>query len=354
MLIRASWLRCRTGVQGSSLRRELGSVEFLGAVLFVFCVAFPPFDDLGEVNLSIHMLQHVLIVASGFMIAYPMRNRPFFARIRGPRAGLGSLLLVCVLFAYWHFPGPWDSAVLNPLVHAAEHFTFLIGGLLIGGPMMDLSDSAKIGALLLAFFGHMGYAVILISPWNEQVYPLYSLAQQSVLGWILVTTGGVFLVGVAYILYRNPAWLQGAGFEATQRQRNRAPKAPTGMRGTVAPAVSFILLATLIGYFVATGIAIGSAPGAGPSETSVVYIAETPVSWQYSPQHIRVVVGVNNTVTWLSRSIAYDTVTGTNSSFASGPIAPGGSFSFTFTQPGTYGYRCLYHPWMTGSVTVAG
>ena len=56
--------------------------------------------------------------------------------------------------------------------------------------MLELSDSAKIGALLLAFFGHMASAVVLISPWNIRVYPLYSLDQQVTLGWILSSPEG--------------------------------------------------------------------------------------------------------------------------------------------------------------------
>jgi plastocyanin len=50
--------------------------------------------------------------------------------------------------------------------------------------------------------------------------------------------------------------------------------------------------------------------------------------------------------------VSFDTVTGTNNSLSSGPIAPGEKFMFTFTSPGTYPYYCIYHPWMKGTVTV--
>jgi plastocyanin len=32
----------------------------------------------------------------------------------------------------------------------------------------------------------------------------------------------------------------------------------------------------------------------------------------------------------------------------------GNTFSMTFEEPGTYGYLCILHPWMTGSVVVEG
>ena len=102
----------------------------------------------------------------------------------------------------------------------------------------------------------------------------------------------------------------------------------------------------------ATVFAVATQPPVTSPSTAVVYIAETPVSWQYSPQNIRVVLGLNNTVTWVSHSVSYDTVTSDTGVFQSGTIPPGGSFSFTFTKAGTYGYRCIFHPWMTGNVTV--
>jgi len=36
-----------------------------------------------------------------------------------------------------------------------------------------------------------------------------------------------------------------------------------------------------------------------------------------------------------------------------GLLDPGMSFSQTVTEPGTYGYACGPHPWMTGTVVAA-
>ena len=63
-------------------------------------------------------------------------------------------------------------------------------------------------------------------------------------------------------------------------------------------------------------------------------------------------IGVNNTVTWVSKSISIDTITSQGGLFDSGNIAPGQAYSYTFAEPGVYNYDCVYHPWMTGSVTV--
>ncbi|MDG6966856.1 MAG: cupredoxin domain-containing protein [Nitrososphaerota archaeon] len=33
-------------------------------------------------------------------------------------------------------------------------------------------------------------------------------------------------------------------------------------------------------------------------------------------------------------------------------MAQGATYNYTFTKPGTYNYLCVYHVWMTGTVTV--
>ena len=331
--------------------RFLPSTELLGVVLFVFATGFPPFDDATEVDLTVHMLQHVLIVFSGILIAYPHLGRSIIEKAERRWLAVPAFVLCAAVIVFWHLPGPWDEAVLNPAVHFLEHFSFLAVGLLVGSWLMLLSDSGKIGALLAAFFGHMGYAVVLIAPWGVQVYSLYSLPDQATLGWVLLLTGPALIVGVAYVIARNPDWLggfseprnTGAGRRQTMVNRMKLPR-------WTAPALSLALVAVMVVYFASVAFAVGTAAPAGGGPT--VYISESPVTWQYAPQTIRVVLGVNATVTWVSRSIAYDTVTSRNGVFGSGAIAPGGTYSYTFTAPGVYAYYCQYHPWMTGTVVV--
>ncbi|MDA4127377.1 MAG: DUF1404 family protein [Thaumarchaeota archaeon] len=334
------------------VRRFLVSTEFLGVVLFIFAAGFPPFDDVAEVDLTLHMLQHVLVVIAGVLIAYPHVGRRLLSEGRGGWAPKLALAASILLIIFWHFPVLWDSAVLNPLIHVAEHLSFLVVGLLAGSWLLLLSDSGKIGALFAAFFGHMGYAVALISPWGTRVYPLFSLQNQAILGWVLLLTGPTLVIGVAYVIARNPEWLGGfSGPKATLRTRRETFLNKTKKPRWLAPMLIFALVAIMVGYFASTAYAIGTAQtpsGRGPT----IFILETPVSWQYSPQNIKVVIGVNATVTWVSHSISYDTVTDRSGDFGSNPIAPGQTFVHTFSAPGVYAYYCQYHPWMTGTVTV--
>lgn len=74
----------------------------------------------------------------------------------------------------------------------------------------------------------------------------------------------------------------------------------------------------------------------------------------FSPQSITVVIGVNNTINWTNsdpKGITH-TVTSNQGLFNSGDLAKNGQFTCTFVTPGTYYYRCIYHPLMVGAVFV--
>ena len=82
----------------------------------------------------------------------------------------------------------------------------------------------------------------------------------------------------------------------------------------------------------------------------------------FSPNPINSHVGDN--VTWMNRDTIPHTVTSgingrSDGTFDSSPnfnplIAPGGTFSHTFTQAGGFPYYCSLHPNMIGTVIVAG
>lgn len=76
------------------------------------------------------------------------------------------------------------------------------------------------------------------------------------------------------------------------------------------------------------------------------------VSFSYSPDQVTLVIGVNNTVTWINNDNAPHTVTAYDGSFDSGNVGSGASYTHTFTAPGTYKYYCAYHSWMVGTVVV--
>ncbi len=69
-------------------------------------------------------------------------------------------------------------------------------------------------------------------------------------------------------------------------------------------------------------------------------------------QPVSVSVSKGGTVTWTNNDSSPHTVTAADGSFDSGNMAPGASYSRTFTSAGTFAYSCAYHSSMQGSVVV--
>jgi len=73
--------------------------------------------------------------------------------------------------------------------------------------------------------------------------------------------------------------------------------------------------------------------------------------YNYEPDSFLVIIDVNNTVKFVNDDSTNHTVTDLPF-FDSGNIVPGGAWVHVFGTPGTYTFRCIYHSWMTGTITV--
>jgi plastocyanin len=64
-------------------------------------------------------------------------------------------------------------------------------------------------------------------------------------------------------------------------------------------------------------------------------------------------VKTGTTVTWMNNDTVAHTVTSDSGGLLNSPeIAPGQSFSFTFTYPVTVPYHCAIHTMMKGTIVV--
>lgn len=96
--------------------------------------------------------------------------------------------------------------------------------------------------------------------------------------------------------------------------------------------------------------ATGQQPPAGSNQQPASSASIKISGFAFSPSELTVAKGA--TVTWTNNDGVAHTIT--SGSFDSGSIKNGGSFSFTFTQAGTYDYYCSIHPSMKGKITVSG
>jgi plastocyanin len=84
----------------------------------------------------------------------------------------------------------------------------------------------------------------------------------------------------------------------------------------------------------------GAAAGGGP----LVQLEDS----RFKPASLTVHAGQTVTWDWKDRFVRHNVV---GSDFAS-KIQRRGTFTHTFTKPGTYSYRCTLHQKMTGTITV--
>jgi len=93
--------------------------------------------------------------------------------------------------------------------------------------------------------------------------------------------------------------------------------------------------------------------------TATLILAATPAlaedvavridNFTFGPQEVKVKAGT--TVTWTNADDIPHTVVSPNN-FRSKVMDTDGTYSFTFTTPGTYKYFCSLHPHMTGTIVV--
>lgn len=100
------------------------------------------------------------------------------------------------------------------------------------------------------------------------------------------------------------------------------------------------------------------------SESSVVIIPEgssleSSERNNFEPETITIVIGTNNTVTWINEDTVPASIRADNRSdpdFYDATqdrfLMPNETFAFTFTKPGTFGYHSEPGPWRQGTVEV--
>ncbi len=73
-------------------------------------------------------------------------------------------------------------------------------------------------------------------------------------------------------------------------------------------------------------------------------------NFMFTPMELTIPAGA--TVTWINKDDVPHTVVSVDHKFKSQALDTDEKFSFTFSDPGTYGYFCSLHPRMTGKIIV--
>lgn len=112
-----------------------------------------------------------------------------------------------------------------------------------------------------------------------------------------------------------------------------------------AALITTIILALTVYACSKSGGGYGGSGGGGGNGNSV-----SIKNFAFSVSTLTVNSGV--TVIWTNNDGATHTVTADDNSFDSNDIAPGKTYSKTFSSTGTFAYHCKYHSSMKASVVV--
>jgi len=114
-------------------------------------------------------------------------------------------------------------------------------------------------------------------------------------------------------------------------------------RSTIVFIVSMALLAAAVSV---TALGAGSAQESASAADNQV----TVDNFSFTPATLTVPSGA--IVTWTNRDDVPHTIVHTDRKFKSKLLDTDESFSYTFTEPGTYVYFCSLHPRMTATIVV--
>lgn len=217
-------------------------VLFLLGITAAVVALFSPVDPLGEELLTMHMVQHLLLLDVAPVLCLLGLTKAIFRPatrhlIRLER-GAPWLLSPKLGFAayvggmwFWHWPVMYDAAVRSGVVHVLEHVTFtVIGGLYwwhLISPVRDQRQLSGMGAVLYmastkVLVGILGIALTFMP---RAIYAVYqeqpnrwgitAVEDQSIAG-VLMATEQSIVMGIALV------WLVVQAIDRSEKEQRRS------------------------------------------------------------------------------------------------------------------------------------
>ena len=209
-------------------RRVGGSVNrlllWIGGVVTVAVALISPVDALGEQLMTMHMVQHLLLLDIApilFLLGLTrVILRPITRRMLAIERRLGPFgHPIFAIFAYvgimwvWHIPALYEAALEDPLVHGIEHISMsVVGGLYwwhILSPIRSRHRLSGMGPVAYMFTTKIAVAVlgVVLTFAPESFYAFYAdqpdywglgaKADQAVAGLLMAIEQSV-VMGIAF------------------------------------------------------------------------------------------------------------------------------------------------------------
>lgn len=206
-------------------RREIAF--FTAGVVALIAGLVSPIDTLSNSMFSIHMVQHLLLIylaAPCFLLGTPawfLRPALGIPRVktvlRFMTGFVPSTLIFNGILILWHLPAMWDFALVDPPVHALEHLSFLIGGLVVWWPiygplpevprlpypaqLLYLLVQSLIPAIIGAFMTFSGVVIYPVYLETPKLWGMTPLVDQQIAGLIMKVIGTLLLWAIVTVRF---------------------------------------------------------------------------------------------------------------------------------------------------------
>jgi putative membrane protein len=201
-----------------------------GGILAVFVALISPVDRLGEQLATVHMVQHLLIAdvapilfilgLTKWILRPITRHVHRIERAAGPfgHPAFGVVAYVGAMWL-WHVPAMYDAALEHSGVHALEHLTFAVAGLLYWWHLLSpIRSRMRLGGMgPIIYMGStkilVGFLGILLAFAPEVIYTFYDkggerwglspLDDQHVAGLVMALEQSLVMgIALAYLFFR--------------------------------------------------------------------------------------------------------------------------------------------------------
>jgi putative membrane protein len=253
-------------------RAKLGhrrAAFFYAGLATIFIALSPPIDSLSEKLFWVHMTQHVLLLTvaaplivlgapwmsiwrplpltwrrtTAGMVARSPALRPLRAVARALGRPLGAWLAFSIDLTLWHVPALYDATLHSVVLHALEHATFLLVGILLWAQILAspplrvrLEPLQRVYYMVAAAI--VGWVISLVLAFAPRpLYPFYAqlghrpggisaLVDQQLAAGVMLVPGSLTMTVFVFVgLYR---WL---GQDEDERGRERRRPNVTGAGG---------------------------------------------------------------------------------------------------------------------------
>jgi putative membrane protein len=141
------WRRARTLARRDRPVPRLRIAAFAAGLVTLFLALSSPLDTIGEERLfSVHMVQHLLLGDLGALflvlgldgrLLRPLLRFRIVHRLRVLAHPLVALPLWAAGFCAWHLPVLFDAALRNDGIHALQHTSFVVLGMLMWAALIE-------------------------------------------------------------------------------------------------------------------------------------------------------------------------------------------------------------------------